>query len=129
MCKYFYTNEPYIKEIIRNKVARIIAYYVCPNTWATIECRIAIVKNSNHIFGGLIKRNETLDNIIATISINLVVNGISPFSLSKCRTLEDVVNYVYQVLTSPANKERIRTMERQGLLKENIYGINYGQFV
>lgn len=123
MGKYFYTNEPYIKEIIRNKVARIIAYYVCSNSWATIECKIAIVRNSNHIFGGLIKRNETLDAIISTIRNNFVVDGISPLSLSKCRTLEDVVTYVYQALISPANKGRIRTMEYQGLLRENSNGI------
>ena len=123
MGKYFYTNEPYIKEIIRNNVARIIAYYVCSNSWATIECRIAIVRNSNHIFGGLIKQNTTIDSIISTIRNNFVVDGISPLSLSKCRTLEDVVTYVYQALISPANKGRIRTMEYQGLLRENSNGI------
>jgi hypothetical protein len=123
MGKYFYTNEPYIKEIIRNKVVRIIAYYVCSNSWATIECRIAIVRNSNHIFGGLIKQNTTINSIISTIRNNFVVDGISPLSLSKCRTIEDVVTYVYQALISPANKGRIRTMEYQGLLRENSNGI------
>ena len=123
MSKYFYTNEPYIKEIIRNNVARIIAYYVCSNSWATIECRIAIVRNSNHIFGGLIKQNATINSIISTIRNNFVVDGISPLSLSKCKTLEDVVTYVYQTLTSPANKGRIKTMEYQGLLRENSNGI------
>lgn len=123
MKKYCYSNESYIKNTIRENVERIIAYYVYTNRFTTIECRIAIVRSSNHIFGGLIKQNSTIDAIIATIRNNFVVDGISPLSLSKCRTLEDVVTYVYQALISPANKGRIKTMENQGLLENNSNGI------
>lgn len=128
MKKYCYSNEPYIKDIIRNRIERTIAYYICSGKFTTIECRIAIVRNSNHIFGGLIKQNTTIDSIISTIRNNFVVGGINPLSLSKCRTLEDIVTYVYQVLTSPANKGTIKTMEHQGLLRENSNGIKLNSF-
>lgn len=128
MNKYFYSNEPYIKNTIRENVERIIAYYVYANRFTTIECRIAIVRDSNHIFGELIKKNTTINSIISAIKNKFVVDGISPLSLSKCRTLEDVVTYVYQALTSPANKETIRVMENQGLLENNSNGIRINIF-
>ena len=108
MKKYCYSNESYIKNTIRKNVERIIAYYVDANRFTTIECRIAIVRDSNHIFGELIKKNTTINSIISAI--------------------RNIVTYVYQALTSPANKETIRAMENQGLLENNSNGIRINIF-
>ena len=110
MIKYYYDNSYYLKQEIRERTERILVRYSSTNNIYSLK----------HLF----KNNFTFKSICNSIRYCFVLPvSFSNYKLSKCRTINDVVNYIYDNIISTENLITIKYMEKRGYLKQNSNGI------
>lgn len=120
--KYEYDNKPYKITPITNYVVNVLVN--CSPIKRVSYNRNKIVLSCGNIFKSLIKFNEDIRNVCWHINCHFYTD-IELTTLTKCKTVDDIVNCIISSLDEPKCIEKRHKLVERGVISKNDLVLAY----